>query len=264
MGFMADLWVRRPDADLAYEERGAGATVGYAHGILLSRAAEDAMDLYDWAPLTRQRRLVRYDARAHGASTGRAVAQDYVWPHLADDLLALVDRVDGGEPVDWMGASMGCGSLLWAATKAPDRFRRLVLMIPPTTGETRAAAAGMYRSGADLIESEGMASWLALLQQSPMPPIFADLPDYSFNVAVTEALLPSVLRGAAITDLPDHGGLAALPHPTLILAWETDPIHPVTSAELLAKTLPNARLHVSVTTKDVRTWAERIAAFLAE
>ena len=122
----------------------------------------------------------------------------------------------------------------------------------------------MYRSGAEIVEREGAPAWLAALQQFAVPPIFADLPEYRVGVAVTEALLPSVMRGAAASDLPDHDALAGLPHPTLILGWETDPVHPVSSAQLLTRTLPNARLHLSATVKDVRTWAERIGEFLAE
>ena len=74
--------------------------------------------------------------------------------------------------------------------------------------------------------------------------------------------MPSVLRGAAATDLPGAEALAALDHPVLILGWDTDPAHPVSSAEYLAKTLPDARLHVSVTAADVRTWPDRIDEFL--
>lgn len=262
MDGMAEL--SRPHATLTYEVRGDGPVLGYAHGMLLSRAGEDAMGVLDWSVLAQHRRLVRYDARAHGQSTGRPVPDDYVWPELADDLLAVVDEVSPDAPVDWMGASMGCGTLLWAATKAPQRFRRLVLVIPPTTGETRAGSAGMYRTGADVVEAEGLSTWLAALQQFATPEIFATVPGYGLKVDVTETLLPSVLRGAAQTDLPDAAALAGLAQPTLILSWETDPVHPVSTGQLLADTLPQAHLHVSSTVDDVRTWAGRVAAFLDE
>src|SRR5437763_6760252 len=133
--------------------------------MLLSRAAEDALGLQDWSALTRRR--VRYDARGHGTSTGRPVAEDYTWPNLADDLLAVADLIRDGRPVDWIGGSMGCGSLLWAATRAPERFRRLVLEIPPTTRETRIAAATMYRAGADPVERAGKAAWGAAPRPDP-------------------------------------------------------------------------------------------------
>ena len=71
-----------------------------------------------------------------------------------------------------------------------------------------------------------------------------------------------VLRGSATTDLPPTEALAAIEQPALILSWESDPVHPVASAEYLAATMPHATLHVSGTIEDVRTWAERIEEFL--
>lgn len=251
--------------DLAVEVRGDGPVVGYSHGLFLSRAADDALEVFDWSPvLASGRRLVRYDARGHGETGGRAEPDDYTWPSLADDLLALADQHAPGEPVDWAGASMGCGTLLWAAARRPERFRRLVLEIPPTTGETRAAAAANYLTGAETIERDGAGPWLRMLATFGAPPIFAEVESFALRVSVPEALLPSVLRGAARSDLPGREQLARIEQPTLILAWDTDPTHPVSTAEMLAGTMPAARLHVSRTADDVRTWGRRIAEFLGE
>jgi 3-oxoadipate enol-lactonase len=254
----------RPGARIAYDVSGDGPVVGYAHGMFVSRAAEEAAGLSDWTPVTRGgHRLVRYDARAHGESTGEPVPDRYTWPNLADDLLALLDEVSPGAPGSFIGASMGTGSLLWAAVKAPARFDRLVLTVPPTAWDTRVAQAARYRGEADAIESGGMGAWVALVSQLPVPGIFTELGDFTPVPDIPEPLLPSVLRGAAVSDLPDPAALAALPHPTLILAWETDPTHPVSTAQRLAEVLPHASLHVSATWSDVRTWGERTARFLS-
>ncbi|WP_433294669.1 alpha/beta fold hydrolase [Actinoplanes sp. CA-030573] len=247
---------------LAYDVRGEGPAVGYSHGIFFSRRAEDAVGLLDWEPLLASHRLVRYDARGHGSSSGAPDPALYEWPRLADDLIALADHVRGGEPVDWMGQSMGTGTLLHAATRSPGRFRRLVLMIPPTTGETRVAARQMYRDGADFVERRGKDAWLKGMRQFAVPEIFADVPSYRYDADIDGEVLPSVLRGAAATDLPPAEAIAGLPHPTLILAWESDPVHPVSTSEYLLETLPDARLHVSATAADVRTWPARAARFL--
>ncbi|MFF5297287.1 alpha/beta fold hydrolase [Paractinoplanes globisporus] len=259
---MADSLLSRPGADLAFAVRGEGPLVGYSHGLFFSRAAEDAADLVDLAPLLAERRLLRYDARGHGRSGGEPDPSRYTWDSLADDLIAMADEVRGGEPVDWIGQSMGTGSLLHAAVRSPDRFRRLVLEIPPTTGETRAGARQMYRDGADFVERQGREAWLRGMQQFGVPEILADVPTYRYVADVRAETLPSVLRGAALTDLPPAEALAALPHPALILAWESDPVHPVSTAEFLVKTLPDARLHVSSDSADVRTWPARVAEFL--
>ncbi|MEU3726274.1 alpha/beta hydrolase, partial [Streptomyces sp. NPDC031705] len=131
---------RHRGAELVYDDAGSGPAAVYAHGGFVSQGVEERMGLFDWAPvLAAGRRLVRYDARAHGRSTGEPVAGDYTYASLADDLLALLDHLGLAEPAAAIGASMGCGTVLHAAVRAPARFSRLGLLIPPTEWETRAA-----------------------------------------------------------------------------------------------------------------------------
>jgi pimeloyl-ACP methyl ester carboxylesterase len=256
-----DSVVARPGARLRYSASGEGPLLGYSHGVFSSRAMEDSIGVPDWSRLS-GRRIVRYDQRGHGMSDGEADPTSYTWPSLADDLLAVADHVGGAGPVDWAGSSMGTASLLWAAGRRPERFRRLVLMIPPTVRDTRVASARAYRDGAALVERSGKRAWVDAVRALPPPAVLADIPPWVFDADVPEALLPSVQRGAAETDLPDDDALRRITRPVLILAWEGDPVHPVSSADLLARTLPDARLHVSGTAVDVRTWPERMTRFL--
>ncbi|MGF9660216.1 hypothetical protein AAIH18_22555, partial [Pantoea agglomerans] len=69
-------------------------------------------------------------------------------------------------------------------------------------------------------------------------------------------LLPSLLRGAAISDLPAPESVARIDVPTTILAWVDDPGHPLSTAESLAALLPNATLTVARTPADVEAWPE--------
>ena len=48
--------------------------------------------------------------------------------------------------------------------------------------------------------------------------------------------------------------------PALILAWDTDPGHPVTTAQRLCDLLPEATLHIAKTTTDIATWPTQVAA----
>ncbi|MFK4227829.1 alpha/beta fold hydrolase [Streptomyces sp. NPDC019890] len=254
------FWHRR--AELCYDDAGEGPLAVYAHGGFVSQATEDRMGLFDWAPvLDAGQRLVRYDARAHGRSTGEPVDTDYTYASLADDLLALLDHLGAAEPVDAMGASMGCGSVLHAAVRAPERFCRLVLLIPPTAWTTREAHARANRESADAIERGGVDAWLAAKGAQPRPAVVADVPEFPPTPA--ERVLPSVLRGLALSDLPSRTAIAGLRRPGLILAWTDDPGHPVSTAETLAHLLTPADLHVSRTRADIRTWGERIAEYLA-
>ncbi|BCJ45858.1 hydrolase [Actinoplanes ianthinogenes] len=249
--------------DLFVEEFGAGPLLGYSHGIFFSNRVEDRLGQLDWSRLAGSHRIVRHHQRGHGLSPGEPDPDLYTWSSLADDLLTVADEVAGDGPADWAGSSMGTGTLLWAAARRPERFRRLVLMIPPTVRDGREASRRAYESGAAGVEVRGKDAWVTIMRGFGKPEIFADVPGWEFSADVPEALLPAVMRGAARSDLPADEALAAVTHPALILAWETDPGHPVASAELLAKVLPDARLHVSATSADVRTWPDRIGEFLS-
>ncbi|MER7107215.1 alpha/beta fold hydrolase [Streptomyces sp. NPDC000229] len=252
---------RHRGAELFYEDVGRGPLAVYAHGGFTGRAAEDRMGLFDWAPVVDAgRRLVRYDVRGHGRSTGDPVDGDYTYPSLADDLLALLDHLDAGGPVDAMGASMGCGTVLHAAVRAPEHFSRLVLLLPPTAWTTREAYARHNRESADTIEREGADAWRAARTRRPRPAVVADVPDVP--PTPDGRVLPSVLRGLARSDLPPPEALTRLRLPSLVLAWADDPGHPLSTAETAARLL-HADLHVSRSRADVRTWGERIAEYLS-
>jgi pimeloyl-ACP methyl ester carboxylesterase len=227
--------------------------------------------MLDWSAVSAAgRRLLRFDARGHGTSTANAEdstnPDQYTWPEMARDLLDLIDDVDQGAfpdgAIDAIGASMGAGTLLHAAVQAPHRFRRLVLAAPPTAWEIRAAQAGVNERGAALIERYGLESMTAMLAEAPIPPPFAGLPTYPPRVY--GSLLPSVLRGAAHSDLPDRADLVKLQIRTLVLAWAGDPGHPLSTAEQLAEILPSAQLHIAETPAQLQTWGQTAAAFLDE
>ncbi|EIV91570.1 alpha/beta fold hydrolase [Frankia sp. QA3] len=250
-------------AELAYTDAGAGPLAVYAHGLTQSRASETASGLFDWAPVVAAgRRLVRYDARGHGQSTGEAIPAQYAWPQLADDLLALLDQLAGAAPVAGIGSSMGTATLLHAAVRAPGRFDRLVLTAPPTAWASREAQAGLYRQGADLVETRGPGLFAELAASAPVPAVFADLPGYPPAPDVSEKLFPSVLRGAADSDLPPEAALATIDVPVLILAWAGDPGHPLSTAERLAALIDGARLQVAETGAQLARWGALTAEFL--
>jgi pimeloyl-ACP methyl ester carboxylesterase len=51
---------------------------------------------------------------------------------------------------------MGAAVALHAAAQAPERVAGLVLVLPPTAYDTRAAQAADYLAGASLVEREGV------------------------------------------------------------------------------------------------------------
>jgi pimeloyl-ACP methyl ester carboxylesterase len=249
------------DTRIAYDDDGTGPLVVRLHGLSGSRAADDMTGAFDAGSLLQAgRRVVRYDARGHGRSAGGKDESEYRWPHLAGDLLALLDALGVDDGVSGVGASMGTATLLHAVTAAPDRFDRLVLTCPPTAWASRAAQADVYRAGALFAERNGKEAFIRGMRALPRPPVLAGLPEPLIDIE--EALLPTVLRGAAASDLPSEDAIAGIRCPTLILAWDDDPGHPVSTAERLHALIPGSVLHVAHTPDELRTWEERRLRFL--
>lgn len=243
-----------PGAELAVALSDEGGhPVVQLHGLTSSRARDRVLNL-DLGRGLSGTRLLRYDARGHGRSTGRKIPEDYRWPNLAEDLLRVLDHWFPGEPVHGVGPSMGTATLLHAASIEPDRFTGLTLMVPPTAWETRPDQAEIYRTAAALIESDGVEAFHAATHGSTPPPATVGAPETWPDVA--DALLPSLLRGAGLSDLPAREAVARIDVPTTVLAWVDDAGHPLSTAESLAELLPNATLAVARTPGDVEAWPE--------
>lgn len=245
---------------LAYDVTGdEGPAVVALHGLTSSRKREELMRL-DVASRVPGVRLLRYDARGHGRSTGRSRPDDYQWPRLASDLLALLDEVFPDEPVHGVGPSMGTATLLYAALAQPERFASLTLMLPPTAWASRRARAADYEAAASLVETEGLAAFIRSDDDLPRPPAVSDAPVGVPDVA--PGLLPSVMRGAASSDLPRPQVVAQIAVPTLVLAWTQDEGHPVSTAEALTSLLPQTRLRIAETPDDLTQWPGLVTAHI--
>ncbi|MET0821893.1 MAG: alpha/beta hydrolase [Aeromicrobium sp.] len=250
-----------PGAELAVELSDEGGhPVVQLHGLTSSRSRDRLLDL-DLGRGLSGTRLLRYDARGHGRSTGRAEPDDYRWQNLADDLVRLLDAYFPGEPVHGVGPSMGTATLLHAAVREPDRFSGLTLLVPPTAWGTRVAKGDDYRAAALLIEQQGLEVFLEAGRLQPVPPATAGLPETQPDVDAS--LLPSLFRGAGASDLPAPEAIEGIGVPTTILAWVDDPSHPLSTAEALVKLMPSATLSVASTRADLETWPTALAADVA-
>nr|WP_274638008.1 alpha/beta fold hydrolase [Microbacterium bovistercoris] len=251
-------------ARLAWSVEGEGPTVVWGHGVTHDRWTMVDAGVYDFAPIVAAGfRLVRLDWRGHGVSGGGADPDEYTWPSLGADLLALLELIDPDEPVAAIGCSMGTGAILHAAVRAPERFRRLVLTAPPTAWDTRAAQAELYRRLVPMVASGGRTALDRAMAMAPPTGIFAEL-DSPLPVAVGDRVLPAVLEGAARSDLPDPDALRGLATPTLVLSWADDPGHPVSTGRGLHDLIPGSRFGVSAPLAEVRGWGARAASFLRE
>lgn len=201
-----------------------------------------------WEPFVPRlpgRELIAFDAPGTGRS--QRPRRPLLMRELAEIAAGILDAV-GVERADVLGYSWGGGLAQELAHRAPERVRRLVLCatssgvisLPP---KPIAAAAlmtparyyhpALARLITPLIAGGRTARDRVLLEEQ----------------AALRTLSPPSLLGylyqtwaaGTWTSLP---WLHTLPHPTLVLAGDDDPVIPLANARLLARLIPDARLHV--------------------
>jgi pimeloyl-ACP methyl ester carboxylesterase len=251
-------------AEVEAEVSGEGPDLIWGHGLSMDRCSDADMGLLDWdrIPFT----VVRYDARGHGESESTPDLDAYSWSELAQDQLALADAL-GISTYVAAGASMGCGTALHVGVLSGGRVKALVLAIPPTAWETRAAQAEQWEMAASVIETEGVEAVIAARAElDPPDPYLGDDRRRELQAAATRAWDPGrlalVMRGATRANLPDRADIARIAVPALILAWTGDPIHPLSTAEELHSLLPDSELHVASTASDLSSWTDLTVRFL--
>ena len=241
--------MRIRDCELHVRISGEGTPLLWTHGLLSGSAPDDAFGTL-WEPLPPGLQLVRYDARGHGRSAASSAAADYTWSNLGRDMLALADAL-GAERLIAGGWSLGCVSAIHAALLAPQRFKGLILMLPPAVWEARTAQRRLYRLAARLAQAPAgpvLPDWLAAAE-----------PEHALRAAERARAMPAatvtqLFEAAALSDLPPRAELARLAEvPVLLVACGGDPTHPLTAAQALHQLLPRSTLCVA---HDYQQWLE--------
>jgi pimeloyl-ACP methyl ester carboxylesterase len=254
--------------ELAVRQRGKGLPLVWGHALLGSIRVDDQAGIWQWDEIEQHARLIRYDARGHGNSDGSYDPGDYRWKHLAGDMLAVARSVSSDEqPYVLGGASMGCCTALEAALQAPEQVAGLVLVLPPTAWGTRKKQSGIYRRQAWASGAFGATPYRLL----KFLPAEAELDDARRRLSLTTArelalanplYVQAALRGAQQSDLPATGVLRQLDMPTIIFSWEGDRTHPVSTAKILADTLPNVQSLIISKPTETGAWTEKLCGFL--
>ncbi|MCU1693621.1 MAG: alpha/beta hydrolase [Frankiales bacterium] len=220
---------------------GSGAPVTVvAHGLGASTA--ETRPLVGGVPGTR----VFPAARAHG--DGPPVDGPLSYDLLGRDLERVADAHGATQA---LGVSMGAGALLSLLARRPDRFSRVVLLLPAASDRPRTddavARLQALATALDAHDADGVAACVA----QELPQDLHDVPGVrQYLAARTRFLLDSSGVAAAVRDLPasspvpDRAVLGAVTAEVLLLAQEGDPLHPASVARDLAAVLPRARLVV--------------------
>ncbi|MBM9594852.1 alpha/beta fold hydrolase [Roseitranquillus sediminis] len=111
-------------ATLFAREAGSGQTVLFVHG----SGSDDRSWDSAFAAVAARCRAVTYSRRHHRPNPPLQPGERYDYGRQVDDLLAVVDQIDG--PLDLVAHSSGGVLALLAAGRRSDRVRRLVLVEP--------------------------------------------------------------------------------------------------------------------------------------
>lgn len=257
--------------ELAVRRQGDGIPFVWGHSLMGSMRVEDRAALWQWSAMERYAQVVRYDARGHGNSDGSYDPRDYCWDNMAADMLAVgasVSAANGYARCLLGGISMGAATALHAAVQQPQQVAGLVLVLPPTAWETRPRQSAIYRRLAWVSGLFGAAPY-RLLDALPIPMRQDGRSQLALHTArglasANPLHVQAALGGAARSDMPKKSLLRKLRIPTLILAWEDDTAHPVSTATKLAGTLPDVRALVVCDPSDTREWEVALLRFIRQ
>lgn len=229
-----------PDGLLEFITTGSGspATV-FAHGLAGSIETTRPFG----SGVSGSRTFIHF--RGHGASA--AAETSWTYAALADELRAVADHVGATQA---LGVSMGAGALCSVLARTPLRFERLVFVMPAVLDRPRGDEA-LHRlvEMAQRVDQHDLEGLTALLLEGE-PSSVRTQPAVQLWCSRQAAMLAGTPVSGALRMLPtavpltDRGALAAVTVPTLVIAQEEDPLHPVWVAEELAASLPDAQLEV--------------------
>ncbi|MCP2259453.1 Pimeloyl-ACP methyl ester carboxylesterase [Streptoalloteichus tenebrarius] len=195
------------------------------------------------------------------------------YPRLAAEVLAVADAVGATRAV---GTSLGAGALTRLVAEHPDRFDRLVLLLPAAVDRPRATPAvwalERLAEAVDHAERTGDTAPLRELVAAELP---SGVPVGDYVDQRSAVLLR---LGAALRALPDQvplaglgdaaSALAAVRAPALVVGATRDPLHAEQVAKATAAALPEGRLELVDSPAPLVTHRRElralITAFLAE
>jgi pimeloyl-ACP methyl ester carboxylesterase len=236
---------------IGYHVHGSGPRpIVLAHGLLM-----DSRMYTKLAPTlaAHGHRVITVDMLGHGTSAQPHAMTEYSMPQFGRDVIALLDHLELPQAVIG-GMSLGANIALEVAVAAPTRVRGLVLEMPVLENALPAVAGAFVPLALALrISQRLMTGVAALTRRIPRTHFFADmLIDFvRRDPAASLAVLDGLIFGRVA---PSHEERNALTQPTLVIGHPSDPIHPFSDADRLARELANARL---VTASWIHEWRVR-------
>jgi 3-oxoadipate enol-lactonase len=245
------------------EGEGEPVTV-FAHGLTNS-----CMELAAFTPMLAGTKI-RFCFRGH-AHSGTPEAGHYRFADFASDLDAVAGHFGATRAV---GTSLGQGAITNLLARDPDRFERIVFILPAAL-DVRLTDFERFDRIADLLETlpadeaiERIVADSTRVARYDEEPWLRELDMFlwqDLNTVGVARAIRDVTRDVAIED---RELLRKVEAPTLILCQEGDQLHPLALGEVLADLMPNAELIVIGSEQELfdrlPELVGRVSAFLAE
>jgi pimeloyl-ACP methyl ester carboxylesterase len=268
---VAEHAIERDGVVLSVSDDGSGAPVVLLHGLTATRRY---VVMGSHALQRSGHRVIAYDARGHGRSTGAVDGVSYEYDDLTLDLGAVLDGRGVARAV-LAGASMGAHTLLRLTLDAPDRVAGVVVITPgfdPDAHDDPARLAA-WDALSDGLRDGGIDGFVAAYERERTIP--AEWHETAIKVirqrlvlhehpdAVADAL-KVVPRSRPFSAL---GELSVLSVPAAVVASADgpDPEHPQTLGEAYADAIPGARLVLDEPGRSPVAWqGSQLSAVIAE
>jgi pimeloyl-ACP methyl ester carboxylesterase len=254
--------VRTDDVTLYCEVEGAGEPVTVlAHGLTNNR--NELAAFTSFVPGTK----VRFDFRGHGRSSSPPDA--FRFGDFARDVDAVADAFGATVAV---GTSLGAGAIGNLVCHVPDRFERIVWLLPAGV-DLPFPLAGRYRELAGTIRGKTPQEALVAILDDPAraaryveTPWRLQLDRMLWDHDDADGLARAITGVVEDRPIPDRALLREVRTPTLIVCIEGDEIHPAEVGRILADLMPNAELVVYGSQDelfaDIPALVARVAAFI--
>ena len=255
--------VRTDDATLYCEVDGDGGPVTVlAHGLTNNR--NELAAFTPFVPGTK----VRFDFRGHGRSSSPATG--YRFEDFGRDVDAVASAFGATVAV---GTSLGAGAIGNLVCRVPDRFERMVWLLPAGL-DGPFALAGRYHALAGDLEGKAPQEALEAVLNDPgrvaeyvQTPWRLDLDRVLWQHDDPDGLARAVHGVVEDWPIPDREMLREVKVPTLIVCIEGDEIHPAELGGTIASLMPNAELVVYESQDDlfgqIPTLVARASSFIA-
>jgi 3-oxoadipate enol-lactonase len=214
---------------------------GDAPAILLAHALGCDHNMWDWQrpALLRRHRVIRYDVRGHGGSTGGE--GPYSLATLGQDALAILDAL-GVERAHWLGLSMGGVIGQWLLIHAPNRISRAILantaahLAPASAWDARIAA--VKENGVGAIAAAVVERWFTKAFREREPQIVARI----FDILRASPAEGYAACAAALRDMDLREEIKNLRAPVLVVTGRHDASTPPELGAQIAQAIEGAQL----------------------